>query len=266
MKIATWNVNSVRARMAHLLDWLERSSPDIVGLQETKVVDADFPIEPINELGYQVVYTGQKSYNGVAILSLKPARDVCVQLEGAEDYGARFIAATFDDSKGESFRFINAYVINGREVGAPAYDDKLNFLARLQAHVQQAVSAGNEVAVVGDFNIAPADADVYDPEEWRDKILCSVPERTAMQNLLSQVGPTRHPTRTPPRRGTTHLVGLPRSSLPTPPRHKNRPHPTKPSPAHPLHQLLSRRIPPPTIKALRPHTSNSGILKPGYRQ
>ncbi|MCH9662551.1 MAG: exodeoxyribonuclease III [Gammaproteobacteria bacterium] len=188
MKIATWNVNSVRARMAHLLDWLERSSPDIVGLQETKVVDADFPIEPINELGYQVVYTGQKSYNGVAILSLKPARDVCVQLEGAEDYGARFIAATFDDSKGESFRFINAYVINGREVGAPAYDDKLNFLARLQAHVQQAVSAGNEVAVVGDFNIAPADADVYDPEEWRDKILCSVPERAAMQNLLSQVG------------------------------------------------------------------------------
>ncbi len=188
MKIATWNVNSIRARMAHLCDWLERSSPDIVGLQETKVQDADFPAADIAALGYRVVYTGQKSYNGVAIISREPARDVCVQLEGTEEYGARFIAATFDDNHGGSFRFVNTYVINGKEVGAPAYDNKLDFLARLHAHVQQAVSAGTEVAVVGDFNIAPADADVYDPEEWREKILCSTPERACWHDLLNKVG------------------------------------------------------------------------------
>ena len=184
MKFATWNTNSVRARFEALQEFLQQHQPDVLGLQETKVQDHDFPVEAITELGYQVVYVGQKSYNGVAIISRLPAKNVLTHLSGAEDCGARFIAGDYVNARGETVRFINVYVVNGKEVGCEAYQVKLHFLASLDELIQKESQSYARLVVVGDFNIAPSDEDVYDPEEWRDKILCSAPERQAFTHLI----------------------------------------------------------------------------------
>ncbi len=180
MRIATWNVNSVRARLPRLLPWLEDRRPDIVCLQETKCLDEQFPREPIEDLGYQIETFGQKTYNGVAILSRPPIEDVVRGLPGdGPDAEARSIAATID-----GMRILNLYVVNGKEVGSDKYAYKLEWMRRV-AEWLETWDMSEEVVVTGDFNVTFDDRDVYDPEEWRGKILCSEPEREALRRILA---------------------------------------------------------------------------------
>ncbi len=181
MKIVTWNVNSVRARLPRVLAWLEDKQPDLVCLQETKCIDAHFPREPIEELGYQIATFGQKTYNGVALLSNGPLEDVWRGFQGdASDEEARVIAAQVED-----FLVLNLYVVNGQEVGKPKYTYKLEWLERVAQLIEARFDRAEKVVVTGDFNITFDDRDVYDPGAWRDKILCSAPEREALARLTN---------------------------------------------------------------------------------
>ena len=185
MKIATWNVNSVRARLPRLLPWLADRRPDVVCLQETKCVDEAFPREPIEELGYSIETFGQKTYNGVAILSLHGVENVIRGLpDDSPDAERRVIGATIGD-----LMILNLYVVNGREVGCDKYRHKLDWLERLRDFVDgEYPSSGGKLAekliLTGDFNITFDDRDVYDPDAWRGKILCSDPERDALASLM----------------------------------------------------------------------------------
>jgi exodeoxyribonuclease-3 len=179
VKVASWNVNSLNVRLPHVLDWLEAAQPDILGLQETKLTDEKFPSEAIREAGYEVAHAGQKTYNGVAVLARSPLNDVMTDLPGLEDPQRRVLGATVD-----GLRFINLYVPNGKAVGSDKYEYKLGWLDKLQAWLAAELERHERVVVVGDFNIAPADADVHDPEEWHEQILCSTPERKALGQIL----------------------------------------------------------------------------------
>lgn len=179
MKIASWNVNSLKVRLPHVLDWLSAHQPDILGLQETKTIDENFPIEEIEAAGYQASYAGQKTYNGVAVLSKKKATDIITDLPGLEDPQRRVLGATIG-----GIRFINLYVPNGSEVGSEKYDYKLDWLAKLSSYIKTQLKQHKKIVVVGDFNIAPDDRDVHDPEAWHEKILCSTPEREALKELV----------------------------------------------------------------------------------
>jgi exodeoxyribonuclease-3 len=182
MQVATWNVNSVRARLPRLLDWLERRKPEVVLLQETKCLDEAFPWEPIQDAGYQCVHFGQKTYNGVAILARKRIEDVRRGIQGGDspDEERRVIAATVED-----LLLINVYVINGQEVGAPRYFDKLAFLSELRGWIAKHYDFREKIVLAGDFNITFDDRDVHDPQAWHEKILCSTPERHALEELTS---------------------------------------------------------------------------------
>ncbi len=179
MRIATWNVNSVRARLERLLPWLTERQPDVVCLQETKCVDEMFPRDEIEDVGYQVALSGQKTYNGVAILSKKPIEDVTLGF-GIErfDGEARVIAATIED-----VMVLNCYVVNGQEVGHERYDYKLEWLAALRDFIVERFPMDEKVCVCGDFNVTFDDKDVYNPDRWRGRILCSAPERKALMGL-----------------------------------------------------------------------------------
>ncbi|MDX1625435.1 MAG: exodeoxyribonuclease III [Wenzhouxiangellaceae bacterium] len=180
MKIASWNVNSLKVRLDHVLEWLDRHEPDVLGLQETKLTDENFPVEAFSEAGYASVYSGQPTYNGVALLSRVPAEDVVTGVEGFEDPHRRVIAGTFD-----GVRVINLYVVNGKAVGDEKYHWKLEWLDAVTDWIGAELERHEELAVVGDFNIAPEDRDVHDPEEWHEKILCSTAERGKLERLLS---------------------------------------------------------------------------------
>lgn len=180
MKIATWNVNSIRARKERLLAWLDDRRPEVLCLQETKVVDEAFPFDDLREHGYQAVAHGQKTYNGVAILSRLPITGALAGLDdGEEDPQARLIAADI-----AGVRVISAYVPNGKEVGDEKYAYKLAWLARLLAYLRKHSDAEQPLALCGDFNIAPDDRDVWDPDAFQEGILCSAPERQGLQLLL----------------------------------------------------------------------------------
>ncbi|MCA8942696.1 MAG: exodeoxyribonuclease III [Planctomycetes bacterium] len=179
MKIATWNVNSVRARMPRLQPWLEENAPDVVCLQETKVVDDLFPLEPFEEAGYNVVKFGQKSYNGVAILSRQPIEDAVYGFpDDADDAQKRVLGGTVGDTM-----FLNLYVPNGSSVGSEKYEYKLAWLARLAEFLEERYSPDERLVVTGDFNITFDDRDVHDPEAWHEKILCSTAEREALARV-----------------------------------------------------------------------------------
>ncbi len=177
MRIATWNVNSVRARLPRVLEFLERQRPDVVCLQETKCLDEAFPREPLEDAGYQIASFGQKTYNGVAILAKKRIEDVARGIQdGVEDVEARVISATVED-----VILVNAYVVNGQAVGAERYHYKLEWLARLARDISARFDLKKEkVVVCGDFNVTFDDRDIYDPDEWREQILCSTAEREAL--------------------------------------------------------------------------------------
>jgi len=180
MKIASWNVNSLRVRLPHVLDWLDTHRPDVLGLQELKMPTEAFPTDEIAELGYQSVAYGQKTYNGVALLSLEAPDNVTTGLPNFPDEQHRVIAADYN-----GVRIINLYVPNGQTVGADKYIYKLAWLDALRNWLTEELAANPNIVVIGDFNIAPADRDIYDPEEWRGKILCSDDERARLRELES---------------------------------------------------------------------------------
>jgi len=180
LKIATWNVNSLRVRLPQVLEWLGAHQPDVLALQETKTVDADFPHADFTAAGYQAVCHGEKTYNGVAILSRLPAIDVVTDLPQLADPQRRLLGATVG-----WVRVLNLYVPNGQAVGTDKYAYKLNWLEKLADYVQAQLAAYPHFIALGDFNIAPDDRDVYDPEAWRGQVLCSEPERAALRRLLA---------------------------------------------------------------------------------
>jgi exodeoxyribonuclease-3 len=179
MKIATWNVNSLKVRLPQVLDWLAAARPDILCLQETKTTDENFPVEAIEAAGYHSVYSGQKTYNGVAILSRTPAADILTDIPGLDDPQRRILGATFG-----AIRVLNLYVVNGQEVGSEKYAHKLHWLEKVAVHVREQLGKHTHFVTLGDFNIAPEDRDVHDPAAWHERILCSTPEREALQKLL----------------------------------------------------------------------------------
>jgi exodeoxyribonuclease-3 len=177
VKITSWNINSLRKRQDRLFAWLDTAKPDIVCLQETKCPDEQFPVLALQSVGYHSAYHGEKSYNGVAILSKTKPRDVRLSLcDEVVDPQARVIAATVDN-----LRVFSIYAPNGQAVGSPAYEYKLNWYARLGGCVAQEKSA--DLVVCGDFNVAPEDIDVYNPDLWREAIMCSDGERKAFRQL-----------------------------------------------------------------------------------
>ncbi len=179
-KLASWNVNSLKVRLEQVLAWLESSQVDILALQETKMTDDQFPAQAFIERGYHVVFSGQKTYNGVAIISRQPIQDVVTDVPNLDDPQRRILAATIGD-----IRLINLYVPNGSEVGSDKYGYKLTWLPAVTAFIQQQLIQYPRVAVVGDFNIAPEDRDVHDPREWEGCILVSPLERQAFSELLA---------------------------------------------------------------------------------
>jgi exodeoxyribonuclease III len=178
--VASWNVNSLRVRLPQLTDWLGGGAVDVIGLQETKLTDDAFPQGEIEALGYQVVRAGQKTYNGVALLSRAPLADVVTDFTDLDDPQRRLIAATSG-----GIRYVNVYVPNGQAVGADKYEYKLRWLRSLRRFLEAELKAHERLVVMGDFNIAPDDRDVHDPLQWKDQILCSDAEREALQGLLA---------------------------------------------------------------------------------
>jgi exodeoxyribonuclease-3 len=176
--VASWNVNSLRVRLGHVQDWLASARPDVLGLQEIKLTDDKFPHAELEASGYTAVSNGQPTYNGVALLSREAPTDVSRDLPGLQDEQRRVIAATYGDT-----RVINLYVPNGQSVGSDKYAYKLDWLDQLAVYLADELSRYPRTVVMGDFNIAPDDRDVHDPEEWRDKVLCSGPERERLQAL-----------------------------------------------------------------------------------
>jgi exodeoxyribonuclease-3 len=180
MKIGTWNVNSLKVRLTQLLDWLPKAGVDIVCLQETKTQDADFPFDALKAAGYEVLASGQKAYNRVAIVSRGPGTDVVTSVPGFPDVQKRVLAATFDD-----VRVICLYVPNGEAVGSDKYRYKLDWLAALTSWLADELARHPKLAVLGDYNIAPEPADVHDPKLWEGKVLFSEPEREALRGILA---------------------------------------------------------------------------------
>lgn len=180
MKIASWNVNSLNVRLPHVVAWSEVARPDVLALQETKLTDDRFPVEELHEIGYHSVFSGQKTYNGVAILSREEAHDPVTDIAGLDDHQRRILAATVG-----GIRIVNLYVVNGSEVGSEKFEYKIHWLEKVTGWLAAEMAQHEKMVVLGDFNIAPDDRDVYDPEEWREKILCSTPEREALGRILA---------------------------------------------------------------------------------
>ena len=180
MKIASWNVNSLNVRLPHLQQWLADFRPDVVGLQETKLEDHKFPEDALLADGYRNVFSGQKTYNGVAILARHPISDVQLGIPGFDDAQARAIAATVN-----GIRIVNLYVVNGQDIGTDKYAYKLRWLEAVHGWLAAELLANPDLVVMGDFNIAPDDRDVNDPLVWNEAhILTSTAEREALQRLF----------------------------------------------------------------------------------
>ncbi|MDR2016393.1 MAG: exodeoxyribonuclease III [Burkholderiales bacterium] len=182
MKIAAWNVNSLNVRLPRLLAWLKKQMPDIVCLQETKCENTRFPQDILLEAGYQSCFHGQKTYNGVAILARRemPMAEVLCGIEDYDDPQARVIAATV-----AGIRVVCVYVPNGQSVGSEKFEYKMQWCRRLRRYLQETVIQYPKLVVAGDFNIAPDDRDVHDPDAWRGQILCSDEERAAFRSFLA---------------------------------------------------------------------------------
>lgn len=179
MKLVTWNVNSLKVRLPQVLQWLETNPVDVLCLQETKLTDDKFPQAEIEAAGYQVAFSGQKTYNGVAILSRHAIENVQKNNPLFDDVQQRIIAATIQD-----MRIVCAYVPNGQALDSEKYPYKLSWLASLQEWIKQEMSTHTSLALLGDYNIAPEDRDVYDPAAWEGQNLVSPPERAALLALL----------------------------------------------------------------------------------
>lgn len=180
MQIATWNVNSLRVRLPQVLDWVRAVQPDVLALQEIKCLDAEVPAAAFAELGYRVVSSGQKTYNGVATLARVPLEDCCLELPASGDPQRRLLATTIG-----GVRVVNVYVPNGERVGSEKYAYKLDWLRRLRDYLADELTRHRQLVVLGDFNIAPEPRDVHDPAVWEGQVLFSEPERQAFRDLLA---------------------------------------------------------------------------------
>jgi exodeoxyribonuclease-3 len=181
MKLATWNVNSLKVRLPQVIDWLAAHAPDALCLQETKTEDAGFPFAELEAVGYRAAHNGQKTYNGVAILHRGEATEILRDIPGFADEQKRVIALTLGET-----RIVSAYMPNGQEVGSDKYTCKLAWFAALAAWLGEELARFPRLALLGDFNVAPEDRDVHDPDAWRERILCSTPERDAFRSLLAR--------------------------------------------------------------------------------
>lgn len=178
MKIATWNVNSLKVRLEQVKAWLAEHQPDVLCLQETKTEDVNFPLDELQQAGYQVVYSGQKTYNGVAIISKQAATDVQYGIPEFADEQKRVLAATIN-----GVRIVNIYVPNGQSLDSDKFQYKLAWLKALQSWLKDELQRYPKLALLGDYNIAPEDRDVHDPAAWVGSVLVSEPERAAFQGL-----------------------------------------------------------------------------------
>jgi len=182
MQIATWNVNSLKVRLPHLLKWFEDNPDcDVIGLQETKQTDDKFPQETLEAAGFHVAFAGQKTYNGVAVISKRPITEVVTDLEAIEDPQRRVLACTIN-----GVRIYNLYFPNGQALDSDKFHYKMNWLEALHKQIGEEQKNHNHLIVMGDFNIAPADEDVHDPAEWMNKVHCSAIERTQLQRLYDK--------------------------------------------------------------------------------
>ncbi|MGH8719563.1 MAG: exodeoxyribonuclease III [Burkholderiales bacterium] len=179
MKLATWNINSLKVRLPQLLIWLEAQQPDVMCLQETKLEDPNFPCDAISAAGYEAYFCGQKAYNGVAVLAKQPGADVVNCIPDFDDPQRRVLAVCFDD-----VRVVSVYVPNGQTVGSEKYDYKLRWLARFRSWLEQELACYPKLVVLGDYNIAPEDRDVHDPVLWQGSVLTSEPEREKFRELI----------------------------------------------------------------------------------
>ena len=182
MRIATWNINSLKIRLPHVLDWLARNPVDVLALQETKLTDDKFPVAELEAIGYGAHFIGQKTYNGVAILTrpTMPATDVVADIPGFEDDQKRVLSATVD-----GVRVVCAYIPNGQSVGTDKYAYKLRWMAALTDWLQGQLALHDRLVLVGDYNVAPEDRDVHDPLAWQGQVMCSPAEREAFQAIAS---------------------------------------------------------------------------------
>jgi len=179
MKLASWNVNSLKVRLPQVLDWLAQNQPDALCLQELKLEDKNFPLAEIEAAGYRACFSGQKTYNGVAILSRAPAEEVSSGIPGYADEQKRVLAATIG-----GVRLVCVYVPNGQSVDSDKYLYKLEWLKALTAWLKDELSRYPALTLLGDYNIAPEDRDVHDPKAWEGQVLCSAPEREAFRALV----------------------------------------------------------------------------------
>jgi exodeoxyribonuclease-3 len=180
VKLATWNVNSLKVRLPHVLDWLASEQPDVLCLQETKQEDKDFPVQAIRDAGYTPLFAGQKTYNGVAILSKVAGSEVQVGIPGFDDAQQRVLAATVN-----GVRVVCVYIPNGQSLDSDKYQYKLNWLQALIQWLRDEVTKYPKLALLGDYNIAPEDRDVHDPKAWEGQVLVSEPEREAFLALIN---------------------------------------------------------------------------------
>ena len=204
MKIATWNVNSMKVRLPHVLEWLSAADPDVLVLQEIKQLTEMFPQDELAAVGYHSLANGQKTYNGVASRQHEEPQDPDLELPGFDDPQRRVLAVTID-----GVRVVNLYVPNGSEVGSEKYAYKLGWLRTLRDFLEAQLAKHEKLVVLGDFNIAPADEDVYDPEKWGDAILCS-PARARGAGGTARPRPDRRVSQVRPARKGVQLVGLSR--------------------------------------------------------
>ena len=180
IRISTWNVNSLRVRLPHVLQWLKTEQPDVLALQETKLQDADFPEAAIRETGYHIAYSGQKTYNGVALLCKTEPQNIISSLPDYDDTQKRVLCAEVS-----GITILNLYVPNGSEVGSEKYLYKLNWLSHLRPFLRALLDRSRYIVVLGDLNIAPEDRDVHDPAAWEGSVLVSEPERDEFRKLLA---------------------------------------------------------------------------------
>jgi len=180
MKIATWNVNSLNVRLPHVLSFLEQEKPDVLALQETKLTDEKFPVEAIHAAGYQMAYSGQKTYNGVCVLSRSIIGDIVTDLPELDDPQRRLLAVSVN-----SVRIINVYIPNGQEIGSDKYNYKFRWLHAFHQYLKTELTSHSQLIVLGDYNIAPTDQDVHDPGRWHEKIMCSTAEREWFQSVVA---------------------------------------------------------------------------------
>ncbi|MEO8401900.1 MAG: exodeoxyribonuclease III [Gammaproteobacteria bacterium] len=179
-KIATWNVNSLRVRLSQVLQWLATAQPDVLALQELKMPTEDFPLEELTRAGYYAVVSGQKTYNGVAILSREvPGTDIITDIPGLDDHQRRVLAVTVG-----GIRVVNLYVPNGESVTSSKYQYKLNWLSQLKHFLAAELSQHPNMIILGDFNIAPEAVDVHDPSMWEGRVLFSELERAEYRGML----------------------------------------------------------------------------------